>query len=139
MIGADGTTKTVTGPQLRRILGYDVLRSTLVTMTVLPDGNYQFQGRGWGHGLGMSQEGAVAMASPPYRKTCTDILRHYYVGTTLAPASAFAAPGSRERGQRRQPPSARRLMASRMRCVFSRISFATNDLSSGPISGMSKL
>ena len=23
-----------------------------------------------------------------------DILRHYYVGTTLAPASAFAAPGA---------------------------------------------
>ena len=87
----------MTGTQLRRILGYDVLRSTLVTLTVLPDGRLQFQGKGWGHGLGMSQEGAVAMASPPYRKTCTEILRHYYVGTTLAPASAFAAPRHRRR------------------------------------------
>ena len=90
--GTDGTTRTVTGTQLRRILGYDVLRSTRVTLTVRPDGDYQFQGKGWGHGLGMSQEGAVAMASPPYRKTYQDILHHYYVGTELAPATAFAEP-----------------------------------------------
>ena len=94
VIGADGTTKKVTGAQLRRILGYDVLRSTMVKLTVQPDGSYEFQGRGWGHGLGMSQEGAVAMASPPYKKNCMDILRHYYVGTTLAPAAAFAAPNA---------------------------------------------
>ena len=88
--GADGTTKTVTGAQFRRILGYDVLRSTLATLTILPNGEYRFQGKGWGHGLGMSQEGAVCMAAPPYRKTYKDILRHYYVGTTLAPVSGLA-------------------------------------------------
>ncbi|MBV9851765.1 MAG: SpoIID/LytB domain-containing protein [Armatimonadetes bacterium] len=96
VISTDGTTKTVTGTQLRRILGYDVLRSTRVTLTILPDGDYQFRGKGWGHGLGMSQEGAVAMASPPYRKTYADILRHYYVGTTLAPAASFTSPLPRE-------------------------------------------
>ncbi len=84
--GTDGTSLTVTGPQLRQILGYDVLRSTLVTLAVLPDGDYQFTGRGWGHGLGMSQEGAVAMASPPYRKDYKAILSHYYVGTALTPS-----------------------------------------------------
>ena len=88
--GADGTAKTVTGTQLRRILGYDVLRSTRVTMTISPTGEYLFQGKGWGHGLGMSQEGAVAMASPPFHKTYRDILRHYYVGTALAPVSSVA-------------------------------------------------
>ena len=36
--GADGTMKTVTGPQLRQILGYDVLRSTRVTLTITADG-----------------------------------------------------------------------------------------------------
>ncbi len=81
--GADGTMRTVTGPQLRRILGYDSLRSTRVSLTMTPAGDYQFDGKGWGHGLGMSQDGAVSMASRPYNKTCQDILKHYYVGTAM--------------------------------------------------------
>ena len=81
--GADGTLKTVTGPQLRRILGYDTFRSTRVVMTRTPGGSYQFDGRGWGHGMGMSQDGAVAMAGRPYQKTYTQILMHYYVGAKL--------------------------------------------------------
>lgn len=81
--GADGTMKTITGPQLRQILGYDVLRSTLVTLTVTAEGNYRFDGKGWGHGLGMSQDGAVAMASAPYRESYKEILQHYYVGTKI--------------------------------------------------------
>ncbi len=86
--GTDGTLKTVTGPQLRQILGYDALRSTRVTLTRTPQGAYQFTGKGWGHGLGMSQDGAVAMAGPPYRKTYLQILKHYYVGVELASDSA---------------------------------------------------
>lgn len=82
--GSDGTLRTVTGPQLRQILGYDVLRSTRVVLTRTPEGNYRFDGKGWGHGLGMSQDGAVAMAGPPYRKTYLEILKHYYVGTQIA-------------------------------------------------------
>ncbi len=82
--GADGTLKTVTGPQLRQILGYDTLRSTRVVMTRTPDGSYQFNGKGWGHGMGMSQDGAVAMAGLPYRKSYTEILAHYYVGAKVA-------------------------------------------------------
>lgn len=83
--GVDGASKTVTGPQLREILGYDVLRSTLVTLMVAPDGDYQFDGKGWGHGLGMSQDGAVAMASAPYDRDYKQILSHYYVGTRITP------------------------------------------------------
>ena len=85
--GADGMMRTVTGPQLRRILGYDSLRSTRVSLTMTPTGDYQFGGKGWGHGLGMSQDGAVAMASRPYNKSCGDILKHYYVGTTMTDIS----------------------------------------------------
>ncbi len=85
--GADGTMRTVTGPQLRQILGYDSLRSTRVSLTITPSGDYQFDGKGWGHGLGMSQDGAVAMASRPYNKSCRDILKHYYVGTALTDIS----------------------------------------------------
>ena len=82
--GADGTLKTVTGPQLRRILGYDTLRSTRVVMTRTPGGSYQFDGKGWGHGMGMSQDGAIAMAGAPYRKSYREILTHYYVGAKVA-------------------------------------------------------
>ena len=85
--GADGKAKTVTGPQLRQILGYDQLRSTLVSMKMLKDGSYEFRGRGWGHGMGMSQLGAVAMASAPYKKSYKDILLHYYVGVQIVPLS----------------------------------------------------
>jgi len=90
--GADGTLKTVTGPQLRQILGYDTLRSTRVVLTRIPGGSYKFDGKGWGHGMGMSQDGAVAMAGPPYRKTCSEILKHYYIGAKVVSDSAVPAP-----------------------------------------------
>lgn len=90
--GTDGTLKTVTGPSLRQILGYDVLRSTRLTLTRTATGDYKFDGKGWGHGLGMSQDGAVSMAGPPYRKTYGEILRHYYVGTALVSDLAVALP-----------------------------------------------
>lgn len=42
---------------------------------------YIFNGKGWGHGLGMSQWGAKKMAELGY--TYEDILLHYYTGTTI--------------------------------------------------------
>ncbi len=42
-----------------------------------------FNGRGWGHGTGMSQWGAHGMAL--LGATYTDILAHYYKNTTVAP------------------------------------------------------
>jgi stage II sporulation protein D len=45
---------------------------------------FVLSGRGWGHGVGMSQYGAYGYAR---RGTTSDeILQHYYPGTTLAPA-----------------------------------------------------
>src|SRR5512140_2394820 len=41
-------------------------------------------GRGWGHGVGMSQWGAYGYAK--HGVTYDKILAHYYPGTTLAPA-----------------------------------------------------
>jgi hypothetical protein len=51
------------------------------------------RGRGWGHGVGMSQWGALGMArqGAGYR----DILRHYYRGTTIGEVSS---PGPLEVG-----------------------------------------
>ncbi len=96
--GADGTLRSVTGPQLRQILGYDVFRSTRVTLTRTPEGNYRFDGKGWGHGLGMSQDGAVAMAGPPYRKDYQTILKHYYVGVEIASDTAVSRLTAARRG-----------------------------------------
>jgi len=89
--GAGGVSKTVTGPQMRQILGYDVLRSTRLTLTRTAAGEYKFDGRGWGHGLGMSQDGAVSMAGSPYRKSYQEILKHYYVGTQIAALDTVSA------------------------------------------------
>ena len=41
-------------------------------------------GRGWGHGVGMSQYGAYGMANAG--RTYDQILAHYYTGTELGPA-----------------------------------------------------
>lgn len=44
-------------------------------------GNFSFQGGGYGHGVGMSQNGAKTMADTG--KSYTEILSHYYKGTSL--------------------------------------------------------
>lgn len=79
-----GTVKTavlggtaVTGQELRSALG---LRSAAFTVAAREDG-LVFTVRGWGHGVGMSQVGAVFLAKrgADYR----EILAHYYPGTRL--------------------------------------------------------
>ena len=43
--------------------------------------DFVFYGRGWGHGVGMSQWGAMAMAKEGY--SAERILMHYYPGTSI--------------------------------------------------------
>ena len=42
---------------------------------------YNFDGRGWGHGIGMSQYGAKEMAEEGF--DYDEILKHYYTGVTI--------------------------------------------------------
>ena len=49
--------------------------------TSLP-ATFSFAGGGWGHGIGMSQDGAFGMASEG--ASATKILTHYYTGTEVA-------------------------------------------------------
>ncbi|TYQ13270.1 UNVERIFIED_CONTAM: stage II sporulation protein D [Acetivibrio alkalicellulosi] len=42
---------------------------------------YTFTGRGWGHGVGMSQEGAKGLANAGYKYK--EILEHYFPGTKV--------------------------------------------------------
>jgi stage II sporulation protein D len=73
-------TATLRGADFRRLIGYDALKSTLF-VPVAQDGVVRFEGRGWGHGVGLSQFGAKGMADRGY--TYPQILEHYYPGTTL--------------------------------------------------------
>lgn len=73
-------TATVRGNDLRRLVGYETLRSTLFAVVV--DGDVaRFAGRGYGHGVGMCQWGARGMAEAGY--TMSQILEFYYPGTAL--------------------------------------------------------
>ena len=47
---------------------------------------YRIEGRGWGHGIGMSQYGAAGYAAKGW--TSEQIIRHYFTGTVVAPRPA---------------------------------------------------
>lgn len=65
---------------VRNALGADVLRSTRFEAE-FRGGRVSFKGLGWGHGIGLCQEGAQGMAEEGY--DCAHILAHYYPGTVL--------------------------------------------------------
>lgn len=77
-IVGDRGTRELKGEAVRNTLG---LRSTRFTITAEPTG-LRFDGRGWGHGLGLSQWGAYKLAARGigYKQ----ILGYYYRGTKLA-------------------------------------------------------
>ena len=56
-------------------LGNEVIRSTDFEVRADP-GGFTFVGRGWGHGVGLSQWGAKEMADLAYQHQ--DILKFYY-------------------------------------------------------------
>ena len=83
----------VTGPEFRRVVnaavGARTVRSTRFEVQQR-DGQYAFEGSGFGHGVGMSQYGArgQARAGRSYR----DILAFYFGGTEVRPAPGAEGP-----------------------------------------------
>lgn len=75
-----GNTK-ISGPALRLGLGPERMRSTLLDRFEIKDGMLQMAGRGYGHGVGMSQWGAYYMAKQG--KTYTDIIHYYFKDVTI--------------------------------------------------------
>ena len=69
--------QTVSGAALRRALG---LRSACFTLRY-QDGGFCITTRGYGHGVGLSQWGAKALAEQG--QSYADILAHYFPGTQL--------------------------------------------------------
>jgi stage II sporulation protein D len=94
VVGALGTM-SLSGAELRRMIGPDILRSTLFELS-MTDKHVVFTGKGWGHGVGMCQAGAIgrAHAGQSYK----EILAAYYPGTELVssrePALTLATHGS---------------------------------------------
>ena len=96
VLGADGeitpvaggnmSVQTATGIQPLRSVGGPPspshINNVQVTGGTASSGyTVTFVGRGWGHGVGMSQHGARGMAEAGY--TFDEILKHYYTGITL--------------------------------------------------------
>jgi stage II sporulation protein D len=81
-VGADGETTEWTGFEIRRVLE---LPETLFAMHLRtePDGErvVHFLGRGWGHGVGLCQNGAYGLARAGM--TFDRILGHYYSGIEI--------------------------------------------------------
>ena len=81
MIAGDKAVITV-GKELeiRRLLSESHLKSSAFHATFKED-SVILEGKGWGHGVGLCQIGAAVMASKGY--SYTEILEHYYPGTTI--------------------------------------------------------
>lgn len=78
MVKGDRGTKRISGSDLRNALG---LKSTLFVVNPTSNG-FQVNGRGFGHGLGLSQWGAHNLAAQGINYQ--QILGHYYQSATLA-------------------------------------------------------
>lgn len=75
LVGDDGGIKIVRATDLRRMFGYRNIKSTWFDVRT-DRGSIEFGGRGYGHGVGMCQWGAKAMAESG--KSYRDILKFYY-------------------------------------------------------------
>lgn len=88
---------------VNRALRRQVLRSTFFTVAV-QGGRYVFTGRGFGHGVGMSQWGAHRQAT--MGRTYQEILASYFTGATLMRIGApelLAAPPLADRAATPRP------------------------------------
>ena len=79
--GRNGWTRVRAG-RFRMCVGPDLLRSTLITRIRRVRGGFELSGRGWGHGVGLCQEGARVMAARG--KSYKKIIRFYYRGARVS-------------------------------------------------------
>ncbi len=76
--------KEVSAPAFRIAIGSTKMRSCLLESLRVEDGMVHMAGKGYGHGVGMSQWGAYAMAKEG--RTAQEIVTHYFAGVTLGKA-----------------------------------------------------
>ncbi|KKI90348.1 modulator protein [Bacillus sp. SA1-12] len=68
---------------IRSMIGGNVFKSYLIDSLQVKKGVYTVKGKGYGHGVGMSQWGASIMGENG--KTYKEILQFYYPGTSITP------------------------------------------------------
>ena len=73
--------REVSAPAFRLAIGSTKMRSCLIESLRVEDGRVIIAGKGYGHGVGMSQWGAYAMAKAG--KTAEEIVMHYFQGVTI--------------------------------------------------------
>ncbi len=73
-------TAVLNGEQLRKAVGYDVIKSTRFSVS-LSGSVYTFKGNGWGHGVGMCQWCTKGMADQGINHE--KMLEHFYPGAKL--------------------------------------------------------
>ena len=73
--------KIISEYQIRKILSPSFLYSSAFTVNKIKD-EFILEGKGWGHGVGLCQIGALGMALS--KKEVTSILNHYYPGTEIS-------------------------------------------------------
>ena len=86
--GESGRAKTlkingedISAASFRIAIGANKLKSTLIDSVEIEGDSVTFTGRGFGHGVGMSQWGAYAMAEQGQR--AEDIIRHYFQNVSI--------------------------------------------------------
>jgi len=89
LTATDGSTKTldIEADTFRALLGASNIKSTYLENPTEVNDTFTFRGKGFGHGVGMSQYGALAMskASHSYR----NILAFYFPNTQLYDGSTY--------------------------------------------------
>jgi len=77
VVTASGTKVIGASKKSISVLGAGGKKKTVPTIPT----TYKFTGRGWGHAVGMSQEGAKGMAKAGFKYD--EILMHYFQGTKV--------------------------------------------------------
>ncbi|MFZ5985978.1 MAG: SpoIID/LytB domain-containing protein [Bacillota bacterium] len=90
--GSEPLKTQLAGKKVMTASGLKTINSTSNSVSIVSSGNvkrtvalvpttYTFTGRGWGHAVGMSQEGAKGMANAGFKYE--QILTHYFTGTKV--------------------------------------------------------
>ena len=77
----DVANHPISAAELRIALGSTKMRSTMLTSLRNEDGKILMEGKGYGHGVGMSQWGAYGMASSG--ASAEEIVTHYFKNVTV--------------------------------------------------------
>jgi len=81
LIKGDQGEYRMTGNRFREMFGLDTIKSTRMTLTATPEGEYAIEGKGYGHGIGLCAFGANGLAKSG--AGYVDILKHYYTGVEV--------------------------------------------------------